>query len=118
MRQTFVHEAALELVADADEQAPGAAVTVELCGHWEHLGSCRWPHHTAIPEHSGQSVTIRTLFACDAAEEQAVRQRITQALGRGRLDGPTGSSRWSVRAEAVAALRPAEQSLAQRLARS
>lgn len=46
MREAFVHEATIELDSDADQQAPGAAVTVGLCGHWEHQGACHWPHQT------------------------------------------------------------------------
>ena len=33
--------------APADDGAPGAAVTVALCGHWEHPPPCPLaPHHT------------------------------------------------------------------------
>ena len=32
-------EAELLLADDTDPAAPGAAVTVALCGHWEHEGS-------------------------------------------------------------------------------
>jgi hypothetical protein len=37
----FVHEATVELADDADPRALGGAITVALCGHWEHDGACR-----------------------------------------------------------------------------
>jgi len=36
VRQAFAHEAVLVTEPDADVRAPGAAVTVALCGHWDH----------------------------------------------------------------------------------
>jgi hypothetical protein len=36
MRQAFAHEAVLVMEPDADVRAPGAAVAVALCGHWDH----------------------------------------------------------------------------------
>jgi hypothetical protein len=44
----FVHEAAIDVADGADPRAPGGAITVALCGHWEHEPPCRWPHHTDI----------------------------------------------------------------------
>ena len=44
----FVHEATVELADGADPRALGGAITVALCGHWEHEPPCRWPHHTDI----------------------------------------------------------------------
>ena len=52
MVQAYAHEGSLELADGADDRAPGAAVTVSLCGHWDHEGDCRWRHHT-----SGSSAT-------------------------------------------------------------
>jgi hypothetical protein len=36
MREAFAHEAVLVMEPDADMRAPGAAITVALCGHWDH----------------------------------------------------------------------------------
>jgi len=47
----YVLEARLELDDGLDPAAVGAAVTVELCGHWEHAGPCRWPHNSEIAAH-------------------------------------------------------------------
>jgi hypothetical protein len=75
----FVIDAELVLRDGIDPAAAGAAVTVELCGHWNHEGPCRWPHHSAIdPERD--PARFRTLFVADAAEAEAVRGRIVTAL--------------------------------------
>jgi hypothetical protein len=115
VRSGFVHEALIELVPDADERAPGAAVTVALCGHWEHEGTCRWPHHSSVDAREGQSVRLRVVFACAADDEPAVRQLIGTALEQGRLAVETGASRWAVTAQGASGLRPAETALAGRL---
>ena len=47
-RKAFAFEALLELEPGTDTRAPGGAVTVALCGAWEHDGPCRWPHHSDI----------------------------------------------------------------------
>lgn len=99
MPPAFVHEADAVLTPEADERALGAAVTVALCGHWQHEGACRWPHLTTIPSRSGTALVARVVFACGAGEESAVRARISRALRTGRLEGPTGLSEWRVVAE-------------------
>jgi hypothetical protein len=47
MRSAYVHTATLQLGAGTDPAAVGA-VTVELCGHWDHEGDCRRPHNNEI----------------------------------------------------------------------
>jgi hypothetical protein len=118
VRAAFVHEAVLELAAGADERAPGAAVTVALCGHWDHEGGCRWPHHTAVDARPGRSVRVRTLFACASEDEGQVRERISAALRTGRLTTGAGVSRWSVVRQGPEGLRPRERAHADRLVRS
>ena len=112
----FVQEAELELAAVGDSRAPGGVVTIFLCGHWEHEGQCRWPHHTAVDKRSGSRITVRTIFACDPNDEQLIRQRISAGLRSGRLQGPSGLTTWTVLREAADAVRADEQLLAQRLA--
>jgi hypothetical protein len=75
----YVVEADVELAPGADPAAVGAAVTVELCGHWEHEGPCRWPHNNAI-EMGRTPARFRTLFVADEDEEEAVRARIATSL--------------------------------------
>ena len=101
--RAFVVEAEIDLREEADPAAVGAAVTVELCGHWEHEGPCRWPHNSAI-EADRTPARFRTLFVADENEEVSVRTRIERAL---RDDA--GWSVVSVRARPVAA---SEQELA------
>jgi hypothetical protein len=95
----YVHRAVLDVGPETDEGAPGAAVTVRLCGHWQHDGPCRWPHHTAVVGRSGASVTVRTVYVCDASEADAVRAGIAAALSAGRLEvvgGPDDDQSWQV----------------------
>jgi hypothetical protein len=114
VRRLFVHQAVLELSGGADEQAPGAAVTVSLCGHWDHDGACRWPHHTAAERRSTVSVVLRTVFASSEGDEPEVRRRIVRALHAGRLDGPTGTSSWTVLDDGDSTPTPAERLQGQR----
>jgi hypothetical protein len=115
MRRAFVHEVSLRLDAGADAQAPGAAVTVELCGHWQHAGPCRWPHLARIGVRSGDELTLRVIFATEPADEGEVRGRIVRALRRGRLDGGPAPSGWTVLSEGAAAVREDERESADRL---
>jgi hypothetical protein len=114
-RGAYVHEAALTLASDGDERAPGAAVTVALCGHWEHDGPCRWPHHTAACRVNGELV-VRTVFASEPGEEQLVRGRISEALAAGELDGPGGRTSWTLVRDSPGTLTATERERAERLA--
>jgi hypothetical protein len=116
MRQAFVHEAELELGSDADDRAPGGAVTMMLCGHWEHEGACNWPHHTSIQHKSPSRVIVRTVFASASDEELFVRDRIAAALNTGHLDAPSGPTTWTLVRDRPAALLAEEQLLAATLA--
>jgi hypothetical protein len=114
-RAGYVHEAAISLPSGGDERALGAAVTVALCGHWEHEGPCRWPHHTAASRAGGELV-VRTLFASEPGEEALVRSRIGEALAAGELDGPGGRTSWTLVREAAGVLTTAEREHAERIA--
>ena len=87
-RLAFVHEAEIQLVPGTDPAAVGAAVTTELCGHWEHEGPCRWPHNKASAD-----TTFRTLFVAPATDEEEVRERIEGALPGGLGVGRAGDAR-------------------------
>jgi hypothetical protein len=106
-RTPFVFEAQLRLDEGTDPAAPGAAVTIELCGHWEHEGGCRWPHNNELGLDSDDP-NFRTLFVAPPSEEQEVRERIELALRSGQG--------WSVGGCGRRALLPQEQPLAARLA--
>lgn len=105
----YVHEATLRLHGSTDPAEVGAAVTVELCGHWEHEGGCRWPHNNAVGA-KGRHTEFRTLFVASDHEERDVRDRIDRALRTSR--------RWTVISTTPRPLRDDEQPLAERLART
>ena len=79
--------ASVALEDGTDHASVGAAVTVELCGHWDHPGPCRWPHNNEIVS-DRESAGFRTVFVADEEEEPAIRTRIEDAL--------RGGSGWSV----------------------
>jgi hypothetical protein len=106
-RSPFVHEATLLLATAVDPAAVGAAVTVELCGHWEHEGGCRFPHNNEIAT-DGRTATFRTLFVAPPSEAAAVHERIDEAL--------RASPEWVVTESGSRALRPNEHDFADRLA--
>ena len=86
-RTDYVHAARIRLNETTDPAAVGAAVTVELCGHWDHEGPCRWPHNNDIDE-TGSVATFRTVFVAPAEDVDEVRARIENAL--------RSSSEWMV----------------------
>ena len=58
MRQAFAHDAVVVLDAGGDDRAPGGAITVELCGHWDHEPPCPLAaHHTGVRRTRANGVT-------------------------------------------------------------
>jgi hypothetical protein len=116
VRQAFVHEATLTMGADHDERAPGAAITIALCGRLDHEPPCPLaPHHTAA-EREGDRVRLRILFAVERAREAEVRGRIGGALALGRLAGSDGKvTRWRLASDGAGSVRPSEVDHAGRL---
>ncbi len=80
--RAFVVEAELVLADEFNPAAVGAAVTVELCGHWAHDGPCRWPHNSAI-DAQREPARFRTLFVANDADAGIVRDRIESVLRSG-----------------------------------
>jgi hypothetical protein len=74
--EAFVIEILLAVDPACDRRAPGGAVTVELCGHWDHEGPCRWPHNSALND----TGTFRTVFVADPREAPTIAHRIEHAL--------------------------------------
>jgi hypothetical protein len=105
-REAFVHEARLALGEGTDSRAPGGAITVALCGHWEHEGPCRWPHNTSV-DVDGQSGRLRTVFIAPPEEEALVRELIERALRE--------SEGWQISSSGGRPLRNEERPLAGRL---
>jgi hypothetical protein len=94
-REAYVQTAALAMAADADERAPGAAITVALCGSWQHEPPCPLAAHHTSAERVGDELRLRVLFAADPDDEPLVRERIAAALAAGELLRPDGvPARW------------------------
>lgn len=120
MRQAFAHEAALILPPDSDERAPGAAVTVALCGHWEHDPPCPLAPHHVRADRAGDSreLRVRILFAAEPGDEAEVRRRIDLALaGQWPLPGDLTAA-WQVTGSAPSDVTAAEEAHAERLVAS
>lgn len=117
MREVFAHDAVLAMGRAEDLGAPGAAITVALCGSWEHDPPCPLaPHHTAA-DRDGDVVHLRILFATDPSDEAEVRRRIAEALATSQLMTPSGeTARWQLVADAPGEVRPEEADHARRLA--
>lgn len=116
MLASYVHQAILVMGPEADLDAPGAAITLKLCGSWDHSPPCRVPHHVHA-EGTGATVSLRVLFVAEPENEQDVRRRIDQALSAGRVTDRAGAStHWQFGSSAAAELSPFETARARRLA--
>ena len=94
-RYKHIKTYALRLEKDADKRSPGAAVTVALCGHWEHDGSCRWPHYSSISTDENGLLRLVVEFDAPVNELKEVTTRIEGALKARQLEGPDGRlSKW------------------------
>lgn len=115
MRQAFAHDAVLSMGDEADEGAPGAAVTVALCGHWEHEPPCPLAPHHVRSERVDGDLQVRVLFATDPENEPEVRRRVEQALS-GQWPFPDGfTASWQLRHSRPSEVSPDESDHAERL---
>ena len=118
MRQAFVHDAVVTMEPGGDAREPGAAITVALCGHWEHEPPCPLAPHSTDAHRRGDQVRLRVLFAAEPAAEAEVRLRIEAALAQGSLPGPDGvTTRWHLDSTQPGLLRDDEAGHAERLIR-
>ena len=106
-REAIVVEAELQLSPGTDSRAPGGEVTRQLCGHWEHTGSCRWPHNSQI-DTDKIPARFRTIVALPNEDRAEVVHRIEGAL--------RDDERWQVAEFNVRSVAEDEQDLARRLA--
>jgi hypothetical protein len=115
-RRAFAHDAVVTLGPGGDERAPGGAITVALCGGWEHPPPCPLaPHHTAA-ERSDDEVRLRVLFAAEDGDERWVRRVVDEALARGWGVDPHGvGSTWRLVSSAPSEVRAEEAAHAERL---
>jgi hypothetical protein len=102
-------EVELKLRAGTNIQAPGGAVTAELCGHWEHDGPCRWPHNSQIDVEANPA-RLRTIVVVSDDDRVDVLQRIEAALRR--------DDRWTIARFSVRSPVDDERRLAERLSQS
>jgi hypothetical protein len=114
MRELVVRAARLRVPPGGDERAPGAAVTVELCGHWEHEAPCPIPHHTGVEPLGDGLIQVRVVASVAPGEDEAIQGRIHGALARGRLDAP-GDPAWQLLDDGPAAPTDEELELGRRL---
>src|SRR3954471_17009926 len=118
-RETYAHDAVLTLDADGDENAPGGAITVALCGSWSHEPPCPLAAHHTRAERAGDEERLRILFAAAPDDEQRVRRTIDDTLARGTGATPEGGhTRWRLVSSGPAEVSPAERAHADRLVRS
>jgi hypothetical protein len=108
VRQSYAHEVELSGAGLDEEGAPGGAVTDELCGSLDHEPPCPLAAHFTSVVRRDEGLDVRVLFACEPADEPAVRSRIDSALGRS----------WDVVRSAAAEVRDEEAGHAGRLATS
>lgn len=117
MRAPYVHEASLALGVDDDLRGPGGAITLALCGSWEHSPPCPLASHHTQPMRDGDTVTLRIVFATEPDLEDEVRRRIDSALRAGTSTGPDGElARWIFRGSTVGVLSESERAHALRMA--
>jgi hypothetical protein len=96
VREAYAHDAVVTMQPGGSPNALGGAITVALCGHWDHTPPCPLaPHYvTAVPD--GETVAVRILFATEPANERRVRSLIEEALATGRLTGPDAGATWQL----------------------
>jgi hypothetical protein len=118
MRQAFAHEAILVMEPEADERAPGAAVAVALCGHWDHEPPCPLSPHRVHADRVDNELHVRVLFAAEPETECEVRQRIEDALS-GQWEFPEGfHTPWQLQESGLSHVAPEETGQAERLIHS
>ena len=118
MRQAFAHEAVLVMESDADVRAPGAAVAVALCGHWDHEPPCPLsPHRVSADEDDGSCACGSCLRP---SQTQKARSGISSTVApSGQMKFPDGfTTPWRLRASWPSEVSALETDHAERLIRS
>jgi hypothetical protein len=116
MRTPFVHLATVEMSVDDDDGAPGAAITLALCGSWEHSPPCPLAAHHTQPTRDGRTVDLRVVFATEPEHQDEVRRRIDGALRGGAATDPNGvTSHWALHGSKPGVLSQSERTQALRM---
>ncbi|MFW3169583.1 hypothetical protein [Geodermatophilus sp. CPCC 206100] len=115
-RRGYAHAALLALPRDADDRAPGGAVTLALCGSWDHEPPCPLAAHRTAAVRTGDRLAVRVVFAAVPDDEARVREVVHGALAGGHCTGPNGvDTAWRLLDDGPSELRPDERALADRL---
>jgi hypothetical protein len=117
MRQAFAHEASLRMARGVDTAAPGAAITVELCGSLDHESPCPVANHHTAAVRRDEEVLLRVLFAAEPEREREAREAILRALEAGSFEGPHGRAEWQLEFSGSSSIAPDELDHAERLTR-
>jgi hypothetical protein len=118
MRQAYAHDAVVSMDPGGDLRAPGAAITVALCGSLEHEPPCPLAAHHTWAERNGTDVRLRILFAAEPESSADVRLGIDRALRAGSFAGPGGVvTEWRLLSSSPADIAADEQDHAARLTR-
>ncbi len=109
-RAAFAHDAVVAMQPGGSPNAPGAAITLALCGSWDHPPPCSLAPHYVTNTQEDETVTLRVLFATEPVNEQHVRTLIGEALATGHVTVPDGGvATWRLRSASRGEIRADEQ---------
>jgi hypothetical protein len=109
VRQAYAHDAVVTMPPGGSPNALGGAITIALCGHWDHTPPCPLAPHYVTALADGETVAVRILFATEPSNERRVRSLIAKALATGELAGPDGGfATWQLSSAAPGNIRPDE----------
>jgi hypothetical protein len=112
-RKAFAHDAVVAMQDDDSPNALGGAITMALCGGWDHSPPCPLAPHYVSNTAEGETVTLRVVFATEPSNERRVRDLIGEALAAGQLTVPDGGvAHWELRSASPGSLRADEEDLA------
>ena len=92
MLESYTHGARVRLAEGADRAAPGGAVTLALCGAWEHALPCPIAPHRTTTSYIGDVLEVDVAFETVPEQEAEVRALIDAALASGHCVGPDGAT--------------------------
>jgi hypothetical protein len=101
LREAYAHDAVAALQAGDSPNALGGAITIALCGSWDHPPPCPLAPHYVSYLRDGEIVTLRILFAAEPDSERRVRSLIDEALA--------AEESWQLRSTAPGNVRPDER---------
>jgi len=116
VRTAFAHDAVVDVEYDTDLSGPGGAVTLALCGAFDHPPPCPVAPHATRADRQPGGVAVRVLFATEAVREAEVRRQIDEALAGGTCAAPDGTrTHWTLRSSAPGSVTESERAHAARL---